>query len=122
MSAKITKRFLLISGLLIIALLLSYIVRDGVGKIPNKHGTSHEIVIYSIKECPYCENAMDFLQEMNLPFVIVDITFDDRVWENLKEETGITTVPYIFIDGQYIGGCSDMLALSDSGKLAEILK
>ena len=34
---------------------------------------------------------------------------------------GRTTVPQIFIGGQHIGGCDDLMALESRGKLDELL-
>ena len=39
----------------------------------------------------------------------------------LKDITGQSTVPNIFIGGQHIGGCSDLLAKVKSGKVKELL-
>ncbi|MEC7189616.1 MAG: glutaredoxin domain-containing protein, partial [Pseudomonadota bacterium] len=35
---------------------------------------------------------------------------------------GRTSVPQIFIDGQHIGGCNDLLALERSGQLDRLLQ
>ena len=34
---------------------------------------------------------------------------------------GRTTVPQIFIDGRHVGGCDDLYALDDAGKLDPLL-
>ncbi len=36
---------------------------------------------------------------------------------NLLEETGQDTVPYIFIDGKFIGGYDNLLEFDKQGKL-----
>ena len=41
--------------------------------------------------------------------------------EMIQRANGRTTVPQIFIDGQHIGGCSDLLALESDGKLDALL-
>ena len=35
----------------------------------------------------------------------------------IRRAGGRTTVPQIFIDGEHIGGCDDMVALDRAGKL-----
>ena len=37
--------------------------------------------------------------------------------EMIRRAGGRTTVPQIFIDGEHIGGCDDMVALDRAGKL-----
>ena len=39
-----------------------------------------------------------------------------------KRAGGCTSVPQIFIDGQHIGGCNDLLALERSGQLDLLLQ
>jgi glutaredoxin 3 len=37
------------------------------------------------------------------------------------ELTGRKTVPQIFINGQYVGGCDDLHALENEGKLDQLI-
>jgi len=37
--------------------------------------------------------------------------------EMIRRASGRATVPQIFIDGEHIGGCDDMVALDRAGKL-----
>lgn len=39
----------------------------------------------------------------------------------IQRANGRATVPQIFIDGQHVGGCDDLMALEASGKLDERL-
>jgi glutaredoxin 3 len=39
----------------------------------------------------------------------------------IERAGGRTTVPQIFIDGEHIGGCDDLIALDRSGKLDQKL-
>ncbi|GAQ79260.1 hypothetical protein KFL_000270190 [Klebsormidium nitens] len=40
----------------------------------------------------------------------------------LTELTGQPTVPYVFVNGQFIGGADDTLALAASGELLRLLR
>lgn len=39
----------------------------------------------------------------------------------LKDITGQTTVPNVFINGKHIGGCSDVIAMHSHGDLAKTI-
>ena len=39
----------------------------------------------------------------------------------VQRSGGRTTVPQIFIGGQHVGGCDDLMALEREGKLDELL-
>ena len=81
-----------------------------------------EIKIYTTDYCPYCKKAKALLNQMNLNFEEIDITQnEDDAMDNLTAKTGISTVPQIFINDKFIGGCDDLFALQKSGKLQELL-
>ena len=44
------------------------------------------------------------------------------IQEELKEMSGLTTVPNVFIDGQHVGGADDTFAARESGRLADLLR
>ncbi|MCK9529441.1 MAG: glutaredoxin 3 [Gammaproteobacteria bacterium] len=66
--------------------------------------------------CPYCVNAKKWLQANNLLYTNYDIN-TDGVLEDLENRLGHKpkTVPQIFIDGELIGGYTDLIA-SDFAK------
>jgi glutaredoxin 3 len=41
--------------------------------------------------------------------------------EMVKRAPGSTTVPQIFIDGAHVGGCDELHALDDAGRLDKML-
>lgn len=75
-----------------------------------------KIVIYTTQYCPYCIAAKRFLGSQNLPYEEIDITDQDKMWDMLREKTGMQTVPQMFFDGKSIGGYDEMINLYRSGK------
>jgi len=51
----------------------------------------------------------------------VDVLSDDSLWEALEEFTKWPTVPQIFINGQFIGGCDIVTEMYERGELQEAL-
>ncbi len=41
--------------------------------------------------------------------------------ESVRRSGGVSSVPQIFIDGQHIGGCDDLMALEAAGRLDPLL-
>lgn len=77
-----------------------------------------EIVIYTKPTCPYCHAAKALLQRKGQAFFEIDIMAEpQRRAEMIARAGGRTTVPQIFIDGQHVGGCDDLHALEEAGKL-----
>lgn len=80
-----------------------------------------KVVMYSKDPCPYCTHAKRFLDEKGVKYDLIDLTNDPEKMNAIKNETGWRTVPIIMIDGQLIGGYTDMKALDEEGKLDQML-
>jgi glutaredoxin 3 len=81
-----------------------------------------EIVVYTKDYCPYCHAAKELLRKKGAAFTEVDIQkHPDRRPEMIEKAGGRTTVPQIFIAGTHIGGCDDIHALDEAGKLDALL-
>ena len=77
-----------------------------------------QIEMYTTMWCPYCAHARALLEKKGIAFR--EISLDEepgRRAEMVQRAHGGRTVPQIFIDGEHIGGCDDMVALDRAGKL-----
>lgn len=81
----------------------------------------HQVVMYSTTPCPYCVSAKRLLNSKNIAFVEINLVDKPDEMMALKERTGWRTVPQIFINGELIGGYTDLAALNESGNLDKIL-
>jgi len=81
-----------------------------------------EIEIYTKFTCHYCARAKRLLDSKGVQYkeVPVDQGGEPRQ-EMLARSNGRTTVPQIFIGGQHVGGCDDLMDLERAGKLDEML-
>ncbi|MGE5086790.1 MAG: glutaredoxin domain-containing protein [Bacillota bacterium] len=80
-----------------------------------------KVLMYKKDPCPYCDRAVNFLNAKGIPYDIVDLTNKPEEIDRIKAETGRRTVPIILINGQLVGGYTDLKALDDEGKLDKIL-
>ncbi len=81
-----------------------------------------QIEIYTQPLCPYCSRAMTLLRGKNVEFREIDAPHGTPQREEAKQRSGgRTSVPQIFIDGQHIGGCDDLVALDRRGGLDPLL-
>ncbi|MGE0221839.1 MAG: glutaredoxin 3 [Acetobacteraceae bacterium] len=82
-----------------------------------------EIEIYTQPWCPFCERAVHILTSKGVEFREIDAPHGSRERdEAVRRSGGRTTVPQIFIRGQHIGGCDDLVALDRAGKLDPLLQ
>ena len=79
-----------------------------------------EVKIYTTQVCPYCVQAKRLLTQLKLPYEELGLDDKPELRQKLSEENrGYRTVPMIFIDDQFIGGYTELLALHKQGKLLE---
>jgi glutaredoxin 3 len=80
------------------------------------------VLIYTKTTCPFCVRAKALLTKKGAAFQEIEITDKPALRsEMIEKANGRTTVPQIFINGQHIGGCDDLHALEDQGKLDALL-
>ena len=80
-----------------------------------------EIIMYTTGYCPYCSRARGLLQQKGIEFTDIRVDDNPELRAEMEEKSGRHTVPQIFINGQHIGGCDDMFALEEQGKLDPLL-
>jgi glutaredoxin 3 len=81
-----------------------------------------DIEIYTQPWCPFCERAVHILTTKGVEFREIDAPNGSKARVEARARSGgRSTVPQIFIGGQHIGGCDDLVALDRAGKLDPIL-
>ena len=79
------------------------------------------VKVYSTGICPICDNTKNLLKKWNIPYEDVRVDRDrDLLQEMLTVAQGTRRVPQITIDGQWIGGFSELTELHMEGKLDEL--
>lgn len=80
------------------------------------------VEIYTTAYCPYCGWAKDLLVKKGVAFREIDVGGNGALrGEMTARANGRTTVPQIFIGATHVGGCDDLYALNDAGKLDPLL-
>ena len=81
------------------------------------------VEIYSSVWCPFCYRAKRLLEQKGVDYKEIEVSDNPNLKsEMLSRSDGRYTVPQIFIDGQHIGGCNDLLTLERLGQLDRLLQ
>lgn len=75
----------------------------------------NQATVYSKNDCPYCVKAKQILSEKGVEVTEIKIPSDmtrDKFAEFIEPHLNDKdlTVPQIFVDGEYVGGCDDLEA------------
>ena len=80
------------------------------------------VEIYTKTFCSYCWRAKMLLESKGVSFKEISVDFGGELRQQMLERSnGRTTVPQIFIGENHIGGCDDLVALDNAGKLDELI-
>ena len=89
----------------------------------NERSAMPPITIYSKSWCPYCAAAKRLLDEKGAAYTEIDIEEEpEKRAEMVQKAGGRTTVPQIFIGEHHVGGCDDLYALDEKGRLEALLQ
>ena len=81
--------------------------------IPNK-----QVEIYIIPDCPWSARAIRMLRTLQVEHEIKVIK-NDNDFKSLNKITKYSSFPQIFINGQFIGGYSELAEIHSSGDLID---
>ena len=79
------------------------------------------VTVYTTRWCAYCVRAKALLKSRGIEFDEVSLDGDPAFRRKLNERTGGWTVPQILIDGEPVGGYTELWRLDRDGRLEERL-
>ena len=80
------------------------------------------VEIYTSPLCGYCHAAKRLLTQKGVAFTEFDVSRDNGLRATMMQRSnGGRTVPQIFVGETHVGGCDDLYALDDAGKLDPLL-
>jgi len=81
-----------------------------------------EVVIYTRDFCYYSDAARELLTQKGVAFREINATGNrDLRKEMIERANGGSTFPQIFIGDTHVGGCDELYALEEAGKLDALL-
>ena len=71
--------------------------------------------------CGFSARTVAILQSVGRPFAAVNILPDPRIRQELSAVSDWPTIPQLFIDGEFVGGCDIVTEMYESGELQHAL-
>jgi len=83
--------------------------------------TMPAVVMYTTSWCPYCERARKLFATKKVTISEIDVESAPEKRAEMRNRSGRTSVPQIFIGDHHVGGSDDLLSLESAGKLDGLL-
>ncbi|MBW0149456.1 pyridoxal-phosphate dependent enzyme [Marinobacter arenosus] len=85
----------------------------------------HPVIMFALEWCEFCWSVRKVFRKYGIDYKAVDldsVTYQQgnrggQIRAVLKEKTGWTTLPQIFINGEFVGGCTDVFDQIKDGSL-----
>ncbi|MCB9639312.1 MAG: Grx4 family monothiol glutaredoxin [Myxococcales bacterium] len=90
--------------------------------------TENPIVLYmkgepAFPQCGFSARAVQILQLCGVEEIFaVDVLSDPEIRQGIKEFSNWPTIPQLYVNGEFIGGCDIMTEMYESGELVELLQ
>jgi monothiol glutaredoxin len=72
-------------------------------------------------QCGFSARVVDILKQSGTEFSDVNVLTDPAIREGIKEFSNWPTIPQLYVDGQFVGGCDIVSDLFQSGELEKLL-
>jgi monothiol glutaredoxin len=72
--------------------------------------------------CGYSSRAVETLKKYAIEFATVNVLDSDELRAKIKEYSNWPTLPQLYINKEFIGGCDIILQLHESGELKALLQ
>ena len=88
---------------------------------------THPIVLFmkgspAQPRCGFSATVVAVLRSHDVPFRSVDVLEDPAVRRAIKTYSNWPTIPQLYVNGNFVGGCDIVREMHESGELAELLE
>ena len=73
-------------------------------------------------QCGFSAKVAGLLSQLEVPYTSYDVLQDPEMREGVKVYATWPTVPQLYIDGDFVGGCDIVTELYTSGELAKLVE
>ncbi len=72
-------------------------------------------------QCGFSAAVIDVFKDLKVPFETVNVLDDPEVRDGIKTFSNWPTIPQIYIDGKFIGGCDIVREMHSRGELQTLV-
>jgi monothiol glutaredoxin len=72
--------------------------------------------------CGFSAATIQVFEEIAVPYGTVDVLSDPELREEIKLYSNWPTIPQVYIDGKFVGGCDIVRELYETGELQQLVK
>ena len=87
---------------------------------------THPVILFmkgtkDFPQCGFSYQVVNILTKHQATFFCVNVLEDEAIRQGIKAFTNWPTIPQLYIQGKFVGGCDIITELHENGELAQLL-
>jgi len=76
----------------------------------------------SFPQCGFSAATIQIFEDLGVPFATADVLSDPELRDQIKHFSNWPTIPQVYVNGKFIGGCDIVRELHETGELEALVK
>ena len=95
-----------------------------INAIIEKNNKQDSVVLYmkgdpTFPQCGFSSTVIQILKHIGVEFKSHDVLQDENLREGIKSYSNWPTIPQLYVNGEFVGGCDIIREMFESGELKE---
>ena len=73
-------------------------------------------------QCGFSSTVVQILKHIGVDFQSYDVLQDEKLREGIKSFSNWPTIPQLYVNNEFVGGCDIILEMFESGELHELVR
>ncbi len=73
-------------------------------------------------QCGFSNQVVQILNILGVPYATTDVLVDPEIRQGIKEYSNWPTIPQVYINGEFVGGCDVMTEMYQKGELQQLVE
>ena len=87
---------------------------------------THPVILFmkgtlDFPQCGFSSQVVSILRKLGVEPFCVNVLDDPEIRQGIKEFSNWPTIPQLYVQGEFIGGCDIVMELYEAGELAKLL-
>tara|TARA_B100001059_G_scaffold136992_1_gene137277 strand:+ start:133 stop:465 length:333 start_codon:yes stop_codon:yes gene_type:complete len=97
---------------------------NDINAIIEKNNKEDSVVLYmkgdpTFPQCGFSSTVVQILKHIGVEFKSHDVLQDESLREGIKSYSNWPTIPQLYVNGEFVGGCDIIREMYESGELKE---
>jgi monothiol glutaredoxin len=89
--------------------------------------TGNKVILFmkgnkAFPQCGFSSRVVEILKSQGVPFETFNVLADPEVRQGIKEYSSWPTIPQLYVNGKFVGGCDIVTEMHASGDLDKELR